>query len=167
MSSLSRSVTASLTGLQKGFRDINLTKSKAQGPTGRCSKRASPPPPTCLSIPSSSKWSFLSSLYPVAVSTSGPRTRPTPKLQQPQPRALSGGPTSSGPSPQGVDQSQGLEPELSALASGVYFPPSHLCVQRQAAFPLWASASSSVKWALLPAWPTPQKVAGLNLKVGV
>ena len=60
-----------------------------------------------------------------------------------------------------------LGPESSASASGVYSATSCLHVQRQVAFPLWASAFSSVKWALLPAWPTSQMVAALNLRVGV
>lgn len=121
MSSLSRSIIANITGLKRGFREINYMKPKTLGSTCRCPQNtnslassrglpspASQGPPLCF-IPSSSKTFFP------------PRPSPCPSVclsaqDQPHSQAAAAptlnilrGPMSSMPSFQGSDQNQGLE----------------------------------------------------------
>lgn len=121
MSSLSRSIVANITGLKRGFREINYMKPKTLGSTCGCpqntssfsSSRGLPSstsqdPPLC-SIPSSSKTFFP------------PRPSPCPSVclsaqDQPHSQAATAptlsilrGPLSSMPSLQGSGQNPGLE----------------------------------------------------------
>lgn len=123
------------------------------------------------------KSSFPLGLHPVPVSASGPRTSPLPGCSssnlehslgihvfRAQPPGNSPEPGAGAPK---QAMGRALGPEISALAPGVHFATSCLHVQRQATFRLRTSASSSVKWALLPAWPTSQKLTSLNLRIEV
>lgn len=121
MSSLSRSTLANITGLKRGFREINYMKPKTLGSARRCRQNTSSlsssrdlPSPASQGLPLCSIPSSLKTFFP-------PRPSPCPSVclsaqDQPHSQAATAptlsilrGSMSSKPSLQGSDQNQGLE----------------------------------------------------------